>query len=276
MSAWRAGDMPTGKFIEFASEVGADAISILDAFFYEPGVVRDHLPSEEKIEAIIAETKAAMKATGIRMNAVAVTNDFNFDDNSRLRLEREKIRLGVRLAHEFDAPAVRVFSGNPTSSDGVELVRYRTIDALKDLSDPQVTLALENHGAVFATPSRLDSILGSIPNENVGLCFDIGNFILADVDPVQAAHDLPAPRLIHIKDFVPAEPGQYRSNSGKGYQGCRLGEGVVPLEACLKVLLEKSIGMPVRIDLEMECGDDGVEATRVGVQWLKDCLVKIG
>jgi len=272
MSAWRNGDMPIGKFIEFAKEIGADGIEILDAFLYAPGVARDHLPPQEDLDELIIGASSALSKTGLRVHAVGVTNDFNHEDNNRLVLEREKIQLGIDLAKKLSSPVVRVFSGNPTSSDGVEMVRYRTIDALKDLADPSVTLALENHGNVFATPSRLDSILGPIDGANVGLCFDIGNFLLADVDPVSAAQSLPAPSLIHVKDFRPGETGPYRSSKGIVYEGCRLGEGVVPIEACLKVLLEKVGDRPISVDLELECGDDGVEATRVGVAWLKTVL----
>ena len=272
MSAWRAGDMPIGKFIEFAHEVGADGIEILDAFLYEPGVVRDHLPSDDTLERFTNEASAALAKTGIRVHAISVTNDFNHEDPHRLRLERAKIELGISLAKRFSAPAVRVFSGNPTSSDGIELTRYGTIDALKDLANPEVVLALENHGAVFATPSRLDSIFEPVSKYNVGVCFDIGNFLLADVDPVEAAQVLPAPNLIHIKDFMPVESGTYRSNKGHHFDGCRLGAGVVPIRETLKVLLEKLHGRPISLDLELECGADGIEATRAGVVWLRECL----
>jgi hypothetical protein len=210
------------------------------------------------------------------VNAVSVTNDFNHEDSSRLRIEREKIELGITLAKKFSAPAVRVFSGNPTSSDGIELVRYGTIDALKDLADPSVNLALENHGSVFATPSRLMSILEPLDNHNIGLCFDIGNFLLADIDPVEAALELPVPSLIHIKDFKLSDNGTYRSNQGKFYNGCRLGEGVVPIRECLDVLLHRLDRKPISLDIELECGEDGIEATRQGVVWIRDWLTSKG
>ena len=264
--------MSIGTFIDFAAEVGADGIEILDAFFYAPGEVRDYVPSAEKMLPFIEEAKAALARTGLKVHAISVTNDFNHEDHARLRVERNKIELAVSLAKTFAASAVRVFSGNPTSSDGIELVRYRAIDALKDLADPTIVLALENHGAVFATPARLDSILDPLLGRNVGLCFDIGNFLLADVDPVSAARELPIPALIHVKDFKPAGEGGYRSNHGKHFVGCRLGEGVVPIRETLEVLLTKTGERPISIDLELECGEDGIEATRHGVAWLRDIL----
>jgi sugar phosphate isomerase/epimerase len=264
--------MPIGYFIEFAKDAGADGIEILDAFLYEPGVVRDHLPTDETISSFVIEAKAALDITGLRVHAVSVTNDFNHEDIARLRIERAKIELGISLAKTFSAGSVRVFSGNPTSSDGVELVRYGTIDVLKDLANPVVTLALENHGAVFATPSRLLSVLEPLENRNIGLCFDIGNFVLANVNPVEAAKELPVPALIHVKDFKSVEKGSYRSNKGDYYDGCRLGEGVVPIRETLDVLFSRLDGTPICLDLELECGEDGIEATRHGVKWLRDYL----
>ncbi|MBI1332206.1 MAG: TIM barrel protein [Armatimonadetes bacterium] len=269
IAAWRRGEMSAGRFIDFAKEVGADGVELLDAFLYEPGEVRDHLPHQAKVDHLLEETKEALARTGLKIHSISVTNDFNHDDTGRLILEREKIRLGIDLAKEIGASVVRVFSGNPTSTDSIDLVRYRTIDALKDLDDASVTLALENHGNVFATPSRLMSILEPLQGRNTGLCFDVGNFLLASVDAVEAARELPAPALIHVKDFRPAEPGVYRSNKGVGYDGCRLGEGVVPIEEALAVLIEKVGEKPIFIDLEMECGEDGVEATRAGMDWLR-------
>jgi sugar phosphate isomerase/epimerase len=268
--------MPIGKFIDFAKDIGADGIEVLDAFLYEPGVVRDHLPKPEVVDTFSAQVLEGLAKTGLRVHAISVTNDFNFEDTSRLRVERGKIELGISLAKKFSAPTVRVFSGNPTSSDGIELVRYGAIDALKDLSDDSVKLALENHGAVFATPSRLLSILEPLDNRNVGLCFDIGNFLLADIDPVQAAHELPIPALIHIKDFQLVEDGSYRSNKGIHYSGCRLGEGVVPIRETLDVLLSRLEGTPICLDLELECGEDGLEATRHGVKWIRSYLSSKG
>ena len=269
MNAWRAGEMPVGTLFSFAKEIGADRVELLDAFLYAPGTVRDHLPDKTIIDEFVRDVLEGMASTGVSVGAIAVTNDFNHDDPARLLVERNKIRLGISLAKQFEANVVRVFSGNPTSSDGVEMVRYRTIDALKDFAGQGAYLALENHGNVFATPGRLISILDPIKNPNVGICFDIGNFILADVNPVEALNQLPKPGLFHVKDFRKVENGPYRSANGTIYEGCRLGEGIVPIAECLKKFKERFGLHAIPIHLELECGDDGIEATRAGVKWLR-------
>lgn len=263
--------MPISRFVEFAKEVGADGIEILDAFLYEPGTIRDHLPNHKVIESLVADALTATEKHGIAVHAIAMTNDFQFDETPRLVVERNKIRLGIDLAKRLGAPYVRVFSGHPTSSEGVELVRYRTIDALKVLTNDSVGLALENHGTAFATPSRVNSLLSPLNPLRVAPCFDIGNFLLVDADPISAAHELPEPFLVHVKDFREDESGPYKSIKGRHLAGCRLGEGIVPIAETLAILRQNS-SHPMILDLELECGEDGVEATRHGVAWLRELI----
>jgi sugar phosphate isomerase/epimerase len=270
--------MPTGHFVRTVQASGGSGVEFLDAFFYPPGTVRDHLPTSETIRQFLSEAKDALDETGIKVHAIAVTNDFDHEDAKRLKVERDKIKLGIELAQELGAPVVRVFSGNPKSSDGIEMVRYRTIDALKALSTDGVTLALENHGNVFSTPSRLNSILDPLKESNVGFCFDMGNFVLAGVNPSLAVTDLPTPDLIHIKDFSEDPNGPYASIAKgndplKKFAGAELGQGVVPLLDTLQQLDLKVI-RPVAIDLEMETGQDGTETVTRGVTWLKEQLAQ--
>jgi sugar phosphate isomerase/epimerase len=268
--------MSAPQLVTTAHSLSADGVEFLDAFLYAPGTVRDHLPSSEKIRAFVEEAKSALDSTGLRVHAISVTNDFDHEDLARLHIERDKIKLGIDLAEELGAPAVRVFAGNPTSSEGIELVRYRTIDALKALETPNVKLCLENHGNVFSTPARLNSILEPLAERNVGLCFDIGNFLLAGVDAVTAATELQAPSLIHVKDFRHDDNGPYLSASrgnvaSQKFAGCPLGEGVVPLVETLHALLTKT-DPSVPIDLELESGQDGLETVRQALVWLRQTL----
>jgi sugar phosphate isomerase/epimerase len=275
LAEWRAGRMPIQEFVKFNQEIDSDGIEVLDAFLYQPGVVRDHLPEDDVIEQFIYDCLQSLDQTEQCVHAVCVTNDFNFDDEKRLRIERQKIEIGIEMALSLGAEVVRVFAGNPTSPDTEELVRYRTIDALKSFEGCGVLLALENHGNYFTSPHRLNSILEPIKSPHVGLCFDVGNFILAGVDPREAAQRLEVPSMIHIKDFKKDENGPYSDNRGQKYAGCLLGEGVVPIEETLKVLAEKMGPKEIIIDLELECGERGKEASAHGIKWMRDLIEQI-
>lgn len=267
--------MSISEFVKFSQEIGSDGIEVLDAFLYKPGVVRDHLPEQEVFEQFIYDCLESLDQTHQSVHAVCVTNDFNFDNEKRLKIERQKIELGVEIALSLGADVVRVFAGNPTSPDAEELVRYRTIDALKSFAECGVTLALENHGNYFTTPKRLNSILEPIKQEDIGLCFDIGNFVLAGVDPVSAAAELELPAIIHVKDFIRQENGPYSDPKGQTYGGCFLGEGIVPIELTLRALGEKLGEQEILIDLELECGEKGVEASKAGIQWMRDLIQRM-
>jgi sugar phosphate isomerase/epimerase len=280
LADWRKGLMPISRFMEFSADCGADGVELLDAFLYEPGTVRDHLPSREVVDNLVHSCLEAKERIGQKVHAVSVTNDFDFDDSSRLLVERQKIELGIEIALRVGASTVRVFAGNPKTPDAEELVRYRTIDALKSLSGQGVELALENHGPVFSTPTKLNSILAPVSKADVGTCFDIGNFLLAGVDSVSAAVSTEVvgslvPKLIHVKDFVQSDLGSYTDVRGNKFAGTFLGQGEVPIQRTL-IELAKVVGNhPICIDLELECGEQGQEATRQGVLWLKSLIAEI-
>lgn len=266
LAAWREGQMPVSTLFEFASDAGYDAVELLDAFMYPVGIERNYALSEDDVAQFCEDSLAAMQSTGLKVSSIAVTNDFNFADSSRLAVEHTKVRIGVELAQRLGAQVVRVFAGNPTDTDAIEMVRYRTISALKKAHRPGVMLALENHGPTFNTPYRMNSILESVDPLKLGVCFDIGNFTLADYDAVVACDELANVQLVHVKDFMPDEQGSYTSRRQKRYSGCRLGEGVVPLAEALSKLPTQSVPVVV----ELECGSDGLQASRAAREWLTD------
>jgi sugar phosphate isomerase/epimerase len=258
--------MPWSKFVEFAAEHGADRVEFLDAFMYSPGVVRDHLPSEAVLSDFFAQIQVAP------ISAFAATADFSFTDPERLKIELGK----AAFAASFNE-VVRLFPGNPNDEEGFERTLtqcHSATDYLLQNSD--AVLAFENHGNVFHTVDSLRKLTDRIGNpDRCGICFDIGNFVLADEDPIEAARRLPFPKLIHVKDFQPNPDGVYKSPTGKAYRGCRLGEGVVPILETLKVIFAKTDRHEVSVDLELECGEDGVEASKEGLRWLRQNLQEI-
>ncbi|MEI7577181.1 MAG: sugar phosphate isomerase/epimerase family protein [Armatimonadota bacterium] len=258
--------MSIGSFCDLARSCGADGIEILDAFLYAPGVSRDHLPEIESFRDKLRESLGEL-----HLHAVAVTNDFSHEGAARLELEKEKVELGVALAVEFGSGIVRVFSAHP-DEETKELSRLRAINGLSGVDPQGRVLALENHGVHFGTPSE---VLTISRGAGTGICFDIGNWLLAGVDPVRAACELPFPDLVHVKDFATDPSGSYQTPEGEKLQGAFLGEGVVPIQETLRALFSRPDRRPVPIDLELECGDQGVEATREGVSWLRSLLAQL-
>jgi sugar phosphate isomerase/epimerase len=141
--------MPISRFCDFARATGVDGIEILDAFLYAPGVSRDHLPETADFERELSES-----LQGLRVYAVAVTNDFAHSDPDRVRLEQDKIGLGVELAERYGSGLVRVFSAHPEPPN-IETSRQRAIENLQQVDRRSRVLVLENHGVHFGTPSEV-------------------------------------------------------------------------------------------------------------------------
>jgi sugar phosphate isomerase/epimerase len=258
--------MPISKFCEFARATGVDGIEILDAFLYAPGVSRDHLPETADFEQ---ELSGSLR--DLRVHAIAVTNDFAHSDPDRVRLETDKIGLGVELAERYGAGLVRVFSAHPEPQD-IETSSQRAIENLQQVDRRGRVLAVENHGVPFGTPSE---VLAISRGAGTGICFDIGNWLLAGIDPVKAAFELPFPDLIHVKDFIADPAGPFATPAGEKVTGAFLGDGIVPIEETLTALFSRPDRRPVPIDLELECGEQGMEATKEGVKWLRSLLAQL-
>lgn len=259
--------MPIARFCEFARDCGADGIEVLDAFWYAPGAVRDHLVDTSAFETELGESLGSLN-----LHAVAVTNDFALGDPARVTIERSKIEAGVAIAQRFGSGLVRVFSGHP-SPDQVDEARQRAIEELQRINAPGRVLALENHGVPFGTP---EEVLTISRGAGTGICFDIGNWLLAGVDPVRAAQELPFPDIIHVKDFSWNQDGAYQTPDGDKLSGAFLGDGIVPIKETLEALLTRPDRRPIPIDLELECGEQGKEATQQGVKWLRSLLAQLG
>jgi sugar phosphate isomerase/epimerase len=268
---WQHDNASLSQLFDFSEEAGADGVELLDAFLYPKGVSRDYLLEESSIN----DASTVINQYRGRLLSVAVSNGFEYEDFARLSVERKKIAQGAKLASAGNASLIRVFIGNPTSPEAIDLCRYRAIDAFKDLNrDSNITYAIENHGPTFSTPERLESVLSPLKEAPVGVCFDVGNWLLAGVDARIAAEQLPAPALIHVKDFRPDGEGPYANRQGEKFAGCRLGEGVVPIIETLQILHQKSENTPT-IVVELECGPDGRDASIHAVSWLRETLSQI-
>lgn len=251
--------MPLARFATFAGYAGASSIDILDAFLYPFGTVRDRLPTEDELDTALAGAAESLLRAQVTIDAVAVTNNFVFNDPMRWEVEVSKIDLGTRLASKFGASVVRVFAGDlPDDWVDAQKADQRVFEglcrAVEDAADKGVSLGLENHGRTYGAPEAildlLDRVQRTTGSDALGVTFDIGNFALSGHDPVEAARLLaPHVKLIHVKDFsseslpydiLIAEDNlsrpQYNRSDGLNAYGCPIGEGWVPILPTLQAL----------------------------------------
>jgi sugar phosphate isomerase/epimerase len=177
----------------------------------------------------------------------------------------EELTPYIKAAEKTGAKLLRIFIGG-SCLDGREIVAERTKKAKKELEQAvkiaeaaDVDIAVENHGDVFL--EDLENIM-EIDSNNIGICYDSGNFAFTGEDPLEAVEIL-GDRIIctHIKDvceeqkFPDAKPF---ATVKRPVHFCALGEGNLPIRKIVDAILAKKpdinitleICSPARTDLD--------------------------
>lgn len=158
--------------------------------------------------------------------------------------------------------------GAPLLSGSTPLLRENPAELIKLLEAYDLRLGLENHPEKNADEHR--AWLPAEPDDSIGLTVDTGWYATQGADVLK---ELQAVRQhlmhVHLKDIRQPVPG---SQSGyelrdKGHETCPLGEGIVPVAACLDYLMESGFPGPVSFEHEPE-REDPTEATREAYRYL--------
>ncbi|MFO7611014.1 MAG: sugar phosphate isomerase/epimerase [Clostridia bacterium] len=162
----------------------------------------------------------------------------------------------ILAAAEMKAEILRTFAGG-SFLDGRAATAKRTEAIKKELeasvemaASHGIMLALENHGDLF-----IDDLaeLMSISGDNLGICFDSGNFAFTGEDPLHAI-DILGDRVVctHLKDvcavlkYSDAKP--FASIDGE-FHFCALGEGRLPLKNIIDRLMSKNAGLRLTLEI---------------------------
>jgi sugar phosphate isomerase/epimerase len=135
------------------------------------------------------------------------------------RFERE-LPAALELARELRTDTVRVFGGDVVDLDDVAR-------RLEPLLEPDVVVALETHDH-FASAGRVAEIVDRIGHPSFAAVWDLHHPTRVGESPQDVVDALgPAIRLVHVKDA---------RGHGDEWELVPLGEGDVPVHACLDVL----------------------------------------
>ena len=103
-----------------------------------------------------------------------------------LEQDLEHTRRWVDYYALLGAPAIRIFAGQPNSSEAMQVTLDRCAKnceiACRYAADKGIMLALENHGGVTAQAEGLLNIVKQVQSPAFGINFDSGNF-RTDKDP---------------------------------------------------------------------------------------------
>lgn len=208
----------------------AEVVALATAHGYHGVELRAH--PEEPLNpgatpAERAEAAALFRAAGVEVLGVAgyARVAAPGDDTPVL----EEVRALLRLAHDLEAPYVRVFPGADAArprAEGDETAARRLGVAAEDAAALGVRILLETHDS-HRTGADAIRVLGPVGHRNAGALWDVMHTWLGGEQPEQTYAAL-APHLgyVQVKDIASAEDTT----------PLPLGAGVLPLAECVEVL----------------------------------------
>lgn len=170
------GAMDLLGFIDYAAEVGVDAVELTSYYF-----------PEAITTAYLNDVKRRCHVNGLDISGGAIRNNFTLPDGDP-ELQKWLAHTDTWLGHyqKLGAPVVRVFSGVPpkgmTEEQGIANGIRNLKKALVSAETHGVMLGLENHDYLTKI-DRMLPILKAIDSPWFGVNLDSGNVDVTDVYP---------------------------------------------------------------------------------------------
>lgn len=234
---------------------------------------------KDKIE-YAKELKAYADSAGVIITNYAIGADFiNKDVYSEIERLKGEVDiaeiLGVKIMRH-DAtigPESERFSKNgfekylPILSKGCKAVTEYA-------KEKGIKTCVENHGFYCQQSDRVEKLIDAVNDDNFGWLVDIGNFLCADENPLDAVKvGIKHIFYAHVKDFyfvdksVKTPDGYFDTRDGNHLCGSILGDGIVPVTDCVELI--KNSGYDGWVTLEYEGQESPLTAVPKGLDFLK-------
>jgi inosose dehydratase len=233
----------------------------------------------------LAEVYAALPATAAGLEAGALEHG-----RERLRLLHggggDVLCVALDGCRERDEYAGR--AGDPGTPRFAEGAWDGMASALHTLSDETIRaghrLAFHPHAATFVeTPGEVDRLLAATDPERVGVCLDVGHYLVGGGDPVEALRRLGSRVThVHLKDVDPVVLDNLRAGELKGFGRAirarlftELGAGQLDLLGCLRVLADRDYNGWLMVEQDSSWSPPS-EAAAIGRRVLAHALEVVG
>jgi sugar phosphate isomerase/epimerase len=171
--AGKSPQMDLFDFVNLAADMAVDAVELTSYYF--PADVNDEYLHRLKQHAFLL---------GLDVSGTSVGNDFCVAPGPGRDKQLELVRTWVDHAAELDAPVIRIFAGKVPNGESEEAAVARAIEGIQAslpyAAEKGVTLALENHGGITATPEQILTLVRAVDAPNFGVNLDTGNFRTPD------------------------------------------------------------------------------------------------
>ena len=272
----RAGKLTQLECVAKAKEMGFDAIEFTD--------IAGESLDEQK--AMAKKIKEEADRVGIDINAYTIGANLYHESKEDSEKEVERLKGQLDVAKLLGAKVMRhdvcYTLGKTGNSRSFELMLPTIADNARKVTEYAATLGIrtctENHGFIAQDSDRVEKLFNTVDHDNYGLLVDIGNFLCVDEDPIHAVSRV-APYAVHahVKDFIrfdEAVEGRTIMTRGANYiAGAVIGEGVVPVRQCLKIL--KRVNYDGYVSVEYEGVEDCIAGISRGLANLKRFISEI-
>jgi inosose dehydratase len=245
------------------------------------------------------ELRTVLAARGLRLAEVYAALPATADGlaNDALAIGRERLRLlhdggGDVLCVALDGSAGREERAGRANQPGTPLLSDAAwqglATVLHTLADETIQaghrLAFHPHAATFVeTPDEVDRLVSETDGARVGICLDVGHYLVGGGDPVEALRRLGARVThVHLKDVDPAVLADLRSGVLTGFGRTvkariftELGVGALDLLGCLRVLADRGYTGWLMVEQDSSWSPPS-EAAAIGRRVLAFALAVVG
>ena len=267
---------------------------IINGVECEPYLTSDHRTMLEHGEELLVGVTILMKAIAVEKAYIGIENNKPDAIAHLRRLAQgykgiEVVPLKVKYPQGGEKqlivaitgrevpppPALPIDVGAVVCNASTTYAVYQAVQKHKPLIERVVTITgkgvREPKNLLTRMGTPVEALIEAVDHPNFGALVDMGNFMCADEAPEKAVGVMaPLAFHVHAKDFL-YKPCTAR-NPGKGWFGTRggaclrgpvIGHGVVPVEACLRILKNAGYDGTVAIEFEgMEPGEEAIALSR--------------
>ena len=171
------GSMTVFELLEYTAATGFEGVDITG--YYLKGYPA--VPDDE----YLFKVKRMAFDLGIEISGTGVRNDFTIADKNKRTQEVELVKKWIDVAAKLDAPVIRIFAGNQ-KNEGIsrETVTNWMLEDIRSCveygKEHGVVIGLQNHNDFIQTADQLNSIIGSIHSEWLGIILDTGSYRIHD------------------------------------------------------------------------------------------------